>query len=86
MWVVWTKLYGALSLPACTSISTFLSAPNGTTFDSLGFYPPIGPLTLASAISSTIVTAVLLLLAGPKVRNEGLFSFVNRVSTQDNRL
>ena len=72
MWLTWGKQQGFLSLPACASITTFLGAPDGTTFDSLGFYAPYesapGSLGLGAAIVATCASAGLLLLGVCKLQ------------------
>jgi hypothetical protein len=54
----------ALSLPACTSITTFLNATRGTTFAALEFYGTDFPggFTHAAAILATIVSAIAVLV------------------------
>lgn len=60
-WLSWVAQQGALSLPACTSITTWLGASSGTTFGALGFYLKgfYGGYTLGAAILATIAIVQL---------------------------
>eukprot|EP00462_Mataza_sp_D1_P024886 CAMPEP_0175130380 /NCGR_PEP_ID=MMETSP0087-20121206/5976_1 /TAXON_ID=136419 /ORGANISM="Unknown Unknown, Strain D1" /LENGTH=311 /DNA_ID=CAMNT_0016412595 /DNA_START=139 /DNA_END=1071 /DNA_ORIENTATION=+ len=59
-WLVWAMQQKALPLPACTTITTFLGVPSGTTFVDLGFGAQPGEEGLAGAILCTISCVILL--------------------------